>query len=86
MQKSVQVHLGSAFICIIFLTFLEVVEVPTLHGDLFPNKKSAEVVLKEELIPYAFIDTLASKCECCSWHTNDVNGLICENEHQTTDF
>lgn len=67
---------------------LEVAEAPTLHSDPPPNKKKtrARAVLEEELIPYALIDTLASKCKCCSWHSGDANGLICENEHQTTDF
>lgn len=34
----------------------------------------------------SFIDTLAWKCEWCSWLLNDLNGPVCENEHQTTDF
>lgn len=66
---------------------LEVAVAPALHNDSPPNKKTrARAVSEEELIPYALIDTLASKCKCCSWHSGDANGLICENEHQTTDF
>lgn len=53
---------------------------------LLETKKRAQAVSEEELIPYALIDTLASKCKHCSWRSAEANGLICENEHRTTDF